>query len=205
MTLNQRYIANGIILICTLMTTSHCSESSNYSTPRPRAYPKVVYPEKSYQAFEMEACGFQFDYPSYAEIQKDASSLENEPEHPCWFDIYFPLYDCRIHCSYFGIGGEKQFEDLKHDAFELVDWHKKKANYIEEITIQTSNGISGFAFEIQGPAASPYQFYLTDSTTNFLRGALYFNTQARPDSLAPVYAFIKKDVVKIIESFKWQN
>ena len=86
----------------------------------------------------------------------------------------------------------------------MVDWHNKKANYIEEQGIRLPNGASGFIFNIEGPAASPLQFFLTDSTRHFLRGALYFNTSVNPDSLAPVLDFVKKDIFHMIETFEWK-
>jgi len=49
------------------------------------------------------------------------------------------------------------------------------------------------------------QFYLTDSTKNYLRAALYFNTQPRLDSIQPVLNFIKKDIDVMIGSFKWKK
>ncbi|MEL7020921.1 MAG: hypothetical protein AAGK47_04895 [Bacteroidota bacterium] len=49
------------------------------------------------------------------------------------------------------------------------------------------------------------EVHLTDSTQHFLRGSLYFNAQARPDSLAPAYDFMKKEVLKMIDSFEWKN
>jgi hypothetical protein len=49
------------------------------------------------------------------------------------------------------------------------------------------------------------QFFLTDTTRHFFRGALYFNTQARPDSLAPVTAFLKEDIAVMINSFEWKE
>jgi len=64
--------------------------------------------------------------------------------------------------------------------------------------------VYGIVYNVEGPAASPYQFFVTDSTHHFLRGALYFNTQARPDSLAPVAAFMKADVNRLIETLKWK-
>ena len=87
----------------------------------------------------------------------------------------------------------------------MADWHNKKANYIDEMRIERAGNVSGFAFVIDGPAASPFQFYLTDSTQHFLRGALYFNTQARPDSMAPIYQFVEADILKMIETFRWTD
>ncbi len=174
-------------------------------TPKPRGYPKVVYPEKAYQAFDAEYCNFTFQYPVYAEIQQDTTFFEERPAHPCWFNVYIPDFDSRLHCTYSPIGKAKSFEELKADAFELMDWHKKRANGIEEIPINLPGNVSGFVFDIEGPAASPFQFYLTDSTHHFFRGAFYFNTQARPDSLAPIYTFVKEDLLKMIETFQWNK
>lgn len=174
-------------------------------TPKPRAYPRVIYPEKAYQQFDENYCEFTFEFPAYAQIEQDTTFFDEKPIHPCWFNIYIPAFDSRLYCSYYPIGKGKSLEDLKRDAFDLVDFHNKKANYIDELRIAKENKVAGFSFDIQGPAASPFQFYLTDSTEHFFRAALYFNTQVNPDSLAPVYDFVKKDVLRMIETFEWSN
>lgn len=195
---------NIVVLLSCCILLAYCQEGPVY-TPKPRAFPKVNYPEKQYQTFDEDYCAFTFAYPTYARIEQTKSYFDEEPADPCWFDIYIPDFDSRIHCSYYPIGKGKDLETLKTDAFEMVDWHNKKANYIEELIIQKENHVSGFAFDIEGPAASPFQFYLTDSTRHFLRGALYFNTQARPDSLAPIVDFVKQDVLKMLETFEWRD
>jgi gliding motility-associated lipoprotein GldD len=58
---------------------------------------------------------------------------------------------------------------------------------------------------VRTEAASPFQFYLTDSTKNFVRGALYFNTVPNNDSLAPVIDFLKQDIIHMIETFRWKD
>ncbi len=190
-----------VILTCLLLTA--CEEPA--LTPKPRGFPRVIYPEKNYQSFDRDYCSFTFQYPTYATIEQDTTFFGEMPAHPCWFDVYFPDFDSRLHCSFYPIGKDKDLATLKKEAFEMADWHNKKANYIDEVPVDLPNHVSGFIFEMQGPAASPIQFYLTDSTKYFLRGALYFNTQARPDSLAPVYSFVKNDVYKMIETLRWNN
>jgi gliding motility-associated lipoprotein GldD len=176
-------------------------------TPKPRGFPKVVYPQKAYQPFTEGYCNFTFDYPKYAVVEQDLSFFDEKPAHPCWFDLYVPSFDSRIYCSYLPIDQENTFEKLKQDAFKMTDWHNKKATYIDEFPIQKRNGVKGMLFKVEGPAASPLQFFLTDSLNekHFLRGALYFNTQARPDSLAPVLEFVKKDVEKMLDTFEWTD
>ena len=69
---------------------------------------------------------------------------------------------------------------------------------------QTKNNVSGIAFDIDGPSASPFQFFLTDSLHHFVRGALYFNTEVRADSIAPIVEFVEEDLLYLIETFEWQ-
>ena len=54
-------------------------------------------------------------------------------------------------------------------------------------------------------AASPFQFYLTDSVDHFVRGALYFNVVPNNDSLAPVIDYLKDDMRHMIETFEWKK
>ena len=193
------------IRICLLALIVFLSANCNEVpfSPKPRGYPKVEYPEKGYQSFDKDFCSFTFEYPTYAEIVQDTSFFDEAPKDPCWFDVYIPAFDSRLHCSYSPIGPGSTFDELKTDVFEMVDWHNKKANYIDEVVIRKPNGVSGLAFIIEGPAATPFQFFLTDSTDHFMLGSLYFNTQARPDSLAPVYEFVKEDLLYMIETFEW--
>jgi len=60
-------------------------------TPKPRGFPKVDYPQKSYQAFEEGYCDFVFQYPTYAKIEKSDSFFGERPENECWFDISIPF------------------------------------------------------------------------------------------------------------------
>lgn len=192
-----------IILLTIVLAAGLTACEEPVYTPKPRAFPKVVYPEKSYLPFDASYCNFTFQYPAYARIEQDQTYFDEKPKHPCWFDIYIPDFDSRIHCSYYPVTDESGLEKLKNDAFELAGKHNIKANYIDEIPIDKPDGTYGFVFDIEGAVASPFQFFLTDGKQNFLRGALYFNTQARPDSLAPVYEFMKKDVMQMINTLEW--
>ncbi|MCB0706030.1 MAG: hypothetical protein KDC34_11995 [Saprospiraceae bacterium] len=192
----------GLILLLAVLITA-CSDP--VYTPKPRAFPRIDYPTRAYTAFQNESCDFTFELPVYATVEKDTVFFDETPSHPCWFNLYFPDFDARLHCSYTPIGEKKTFDQVRSDAFEMANYHNRKANYIDEVLIQNELGAAGIAFEFDGPVASPYQFFLTDSLQqHFFRGALYFNTQAKPDSLAPVVDFLKVDFDHIIASFRWQ-
>jgi len=173
-------------------------------SPKPRGFPKVNYPEKKYVSFEAHYCDFTFEIPDYSIVQQDTLFFDEKPAHPCWFDVYFPNFNARIHCSYFPIDENNDFDKLTNDAFVLANKHNLKANYIDDLVIQKPDGVGGIVFNIEGPVASPFQFYLSDSTSHFLRGALYFNTQTRPDSLKPIIEFVKTDIMHMINTFEWK-
>lgn len=173
--------------------------------PKPRAYPRVEYPEKEYRDFREPYCELTFRYPAYAQIEQDTLYFDEKPANDCWFTIRVPELNGSIHCSYYPVTGPKSLDKLRNDAFKLADKHQIKADYIDELPIERPDGTTGMVFDIQGPVASPFQFFLTDGQEHFLRGSLYFNTQARPDSLAPISEFLKADVMELINTLKWSD
>ena len=190
-------------LILVLLLAS-CGNETVY-TPKPRGYPKVIYPERTFQTFDENYCNFTFEFPKYAQIQQDKSFFSEDTGHPCWFDLVMPVFDARLHCSYYPITKTNSFEKLRDDAFEMASKHIVKANAIDERFIQNDHGVSGFVFQFDGPTATPFSFYLSDSTEHYLRGALYFNSRPQPDSLAPIISFVKEDLTHLIGTFKWEN
>lgn len=173
--------------------------------PKPRAYPRVDYPLKAYQPFDAGFCAFTFDQPVYAKVEQDTTFFEGKPASDCWFNLTVPELNAKIYCSYYDIRNRQDLDEYVADAFELTNKHNIKANYIDEIAIhRPDDRVHGVVFEVEGAVASSYQFFLTDSTRHFLRGALYFDTQTRPDSLAPVIQFMKADLNRMVETLKWK-
>ena len=189
----------GIFLLLTLTACSDFVE-----VPKPRAYPKVVYPKKEYVLFDKAYCDFTFEVPKYSVIEQDTLFFEEKAKDDCWFNIKVPELSAQIYCSYYPVSSRARYDELVADAFTMASKHNIKASYIEEIPVHRAEAnVHGIIFQIQGPAASYYQFFVSDSTSNFLRGALYFNTQSRPDSLAPVIDFMRADLDHLIETIKW--
>ncbi len=194
-------------IIALLLTAfAACGEETVY-TPKPRSFPKINYPEQGqYLTFDQAYCRFTFDYPAYAKIEQDTSFFDELPPDPCWFNIDVPQLNASLYCSYLPVGRYKSFDELRDDAFKMADWHIRKASYIDEQVISNPYGVEGIAFEFEGPTATPFQFYLTDTArTHFFRGSLYFDSEVNTDSLAPVYAFLKKDIDHLIQTFRWEK
>ena len=192
-----------IALSLTVFSMISCEEET--PLPKPRAYPKVVFPEKAYRPFQSTSCDFSFEQPVYANAEKDSTFFDAKAASDCWFNLAVPSLNATLHCSYYSITSKNRFDELIQDAAEMANKHNVRANYIEEIPFgNKADKVYGVLYDIDGPAASPCQFYATDSTHHFLRGALYFKTQSRPDSLAPVIAFMKKDINHLLQTLKWK-
>ncbi len=185
--------SGGIILSC----------NSEY-TFKERGYYKIDFPEKSYQVFSEPGFPYSFEYPVYGRIVQDTSFFEDEPENPYWINIDFPQFEGRIYLSYKEIG-RNDFEKLVNDAFTMsYKQHTYKASSIEPTNIKTPNNISGVYFTLTGNTATANQFFLSDSTKHFLRGALYFDAAPNADSLSIVNDFLKADMQHLINTLQWK-
>ena len=158
--------------------------------PKPAGYFKIEFPEKAYQTFNDPGFPYSFEYPVYADIVRDSSFFGDSPENPWWINIEFPQFNGRVYVSYKVIGPNR-FDKLLNDAFNLTNKQSVKASYISDSLMQTANGITGMFFRVSGDVATANQFFLTDSTRHFLRGALYFDTTPNQDSLKPVNEFLE--------------
>ena len=190
----------AFFLLIALISTS-CN--SNY-VPKPRGYFKIDFPEKKYQVFDKPGYPYTFEYPLYANVVKDSTFFGAATENPWWINIDFPQFEGRLYISYKEIGKNK-FDTLLNDAFKMTSKHSTKAASIDDSLIVTPNNIHGMFFNVGGDVATANQFFLTDSTTHFLRGALYFNTTPNADSLGIVNSFLIEDVRHLINTFKWRK
>lgn len=168
--------------------------------PKPRAYFRIDLPSVDYKIFD-SIYPYSFKYPGYAKIVPDTSNLAE----PFWLNIVFPKFKGTLHLSYKSI--KNNLNTYSEDSRQFVLKHIPKADAIQEKPIfNKSRNLYGFIFNIEGnSAASTYQFFITDSTKHFLRGALYFNFLPNNDSLKPVLDFIKADIDSFIYSIKWKN
>jgi gliding motility-associated lipoprotein GldD len=171
---------------------------SNTYSPKPRGYFRIEFPEKKYQSFTANA-PFSFKYPVYSKIQKDKSANAE----PHWYNITIPENNVSIHLSYKKI--DNNLNILTEDSRELAYKHSIKASAInEKLYLNHDENVFGTIYEITGNAASPFQFHLTDSTKNFIRGSFYIKEHPNYDSLKPVIEFVEEDIYHLIETFSWK-
>lgn len=193
------------LLSCVLVLILFGCEEAQVPKPRPHQYPRVQLPTHDYQRLYPTQCPFQLELPSSSAFNNKESRWAEEGEHQCWFDIAWADLGATLHCSYFPINKVYSLDSLVNDAFELASKHNSMASFRDEIAVKNSAGHDGLIFEINGPVASPYQFYLTDEESHFVRGSLYFDTKVDLDSIQPVLDYLKYDVEHIIASLQFEE
>lgn len=173
-------------------------------SPKPKAYPRVDYPQKKYAKYNPANCPYSFDIPVYAKAEKDTLYLGKTNVENCWVNILFPDFNGTINLTYKPINDKATLAKLLEDAHNLTYKHTKKANFIDEYVIKNNNGVEGMIYDVGGDAASNFQFYLTDNNKHFMRGALYFYNEPNVDSMRPIMQFVRKDLDNMIETFRWK-
>lgn len=179
-----------------------CGSGDSY-VPKPHAYPRIAFPEKTYKRFDLQEAPYSCEIPNYATMGMD--TLSQSGMHKGWYNLSFTPFNATLHLTYYQFPNWAVFDSLVFDSRKLVNKHLQKADDILEEQVKSLNpSMKGLVFRIQGNTATNYNFYLTDSVRNFIRGALYFNGKTSQDSIAPVYQFLKKDIEHMISTFNWK-
>lgn len=167
------------------------------ATPKPHGYPRIDLPERGYVNFQPEDCKYSF-------MKSTASEMESSKQSPCFFNINYPQYNAKVHLTYMTV--KEDLKQLIDQEYKIKEKHNQFASSVQERLYQDPNKhVNALIFNINGTkAATPLQFFITDSVNHFFRGVLYFNNTPNNDSLQPVIQYIKQDVDTLIESFEWR-
>lgn len=191
-------------------------------TAKKEGYFKINLPQKAYTTFDDSSYPYTFEYPVYAVISKDSSYFKDGATNPYWININFPSLNGTIYISYKNIEGtsiykvknpngtyrdsigKNNFEKMVNDSYNLTYKNEVKAYSIQDSVMHTPNHITGVFFTLSGNVATAKQFFLSDTSHHFLRGALYFDATPNEDSLRPVNAFLQDDMKHLINTLKWK-
>ncbi|MFQ3297557.1 MAG: gliding motility-associated lipoprotein GldD [Polaribacter sp.] len=180
----------NLFLVLFLMLFFGCKEAI---LPKPKAYLSLTYPEKSYENLKLKR-------PYLFKVSKKAIVI-NEKNN--WITIKYPKLKASIDITYRPV--KNNLKELLIEAEKLVFKHTSKAEQIiPQDFINTEKRVFGSMYEITGNAASHLQFHVTDSTKNFIKGALYFYAKPNYDSILPAVNYIKEDILHLVETLEWK-
>ncbi len=192
-----RHIFSGLLIIGLCLFWACSSDHM----PKPKGYNRIILPEASYQNLP-DTFPYSFEYSREARLYRDSSWISE----PYWIDLYYPEMQATIQISYKPVKGqEKLLIEYLKTAYQLTSKHEVKAYAIDENAFNTKTNKTAVIAELSGEVPSQFQFFTTDSTTHFLRGALYFRTATKNDSLAPVIKYIRNDIIHMLNTLQWNK
>lgn len=193
----MRLLISGFFSFYCLFVFLSCSQTYG---PKPKGYNRIDLPPNEYQLLP-DSFPYQFMYSKHAKLLKDSSWIAER----YWIDVYYPELKALVQVTYKPVNGDTALlGEYFDDSFSLTAKHQIKAYSIEESHIGLPNGSYAIISEISGEVPSQFQFHVTDSADHFLRGALYFNTSIKNDSLKPVIEYIKLDIIHMLNTLKWE-
>jgi gliding motility-associated lipoprotein GldD len=192
---------------CLLLTAAYCllftscsSSELDYS-PKPKGYPRMDLPPQEYQIMT-EDHPYSFEYSKSAVLLPDTFS-KSEPH---WIFVAYPSLKASIQLTYKPVqNNPKRLSGFINDAYKLAGKHQVRATGIREQVIKTKFGRTVVMFELAGDVPSYVQFFTTDTTKHYLRGALYFTVADKQDSLQPAINYLRKDVMHMLNTLKWKK
>ena len=180
---NNEFMRIPGLLLITILFFSACSNSSHDYSPKPRGYYRIMFPEKQYVQYD-GPYPFTFLYPAYAKIVSDSNTAPDGKKKlinmKYLLNMQFPQFNGTLHLSYESITSRKVFDELIEDAHSFAFKHTVKSTGINQALIYyPDRKLFGIYYTINGNAASSAQFFLTDSTKNYIRGAPIFQLRAQ--------------------------
>jgi len=170
-----------------------CISCGDETLPKPKGYLSLNYAKTTYKKLDLKR-PYSFEISSQA-IAKEAKNN--------WLKITYPNLKASVDITYREI--DKNLEELLIESEKLVFKHTIKAATISSKGFENINQkVYGSIYEITGNSASQIQFHATDSTHHFIKGALYFYAKPNYDSIFPAVHYIKKDIVKLMETLEWK-
>ncbi len=181
------------------MVASACRETPY--APKPKGYNRIELPDHQYRVID-DSYPYQFEYSQHAQLKPDTSWMSE----PYWIHLIYQDFGADVQLTYKDLNqNEQKLRELLEDSYKLTSKHQVKAYAIDESILTTPKGHTAVVTELSGEVPSQFQFFTTDSSRHFLRGALYFPTATKNDSLQPIIDFIKVDIIHMLNTLEWKE
>lgn len=188
----------NILWLCHFIVSLFLVGCSSNTTPKEKELTQSVRGIHELTTYETDR--FSFEYNKGQTIKLKNTDKVGE----IWFDISDSEIDATIYCSYLPIDTEGLYRALE-DSYHLAYSHVSVSEGISQQQV-LNDSLKTYATicDIEGQVATPIQFYVTDSTSHFLRGSVYYNKAVKLDSVAQLTKLLRNDIQTLIESLRWK-
>ena len=192
-------------LFCFLITMGLCVSFSACKPkplpePKPMGYFRIDLPGHQYRTIDT-ALPFRYEQSVFAN-----TTIERQKDNTLWMTVSYPDLKASLRFTCFDVKNADSLRKLMISEDKMVKFHYQKADDVQYSVIQDpESNLWGQTYEILGKeVATPFQFWLTDSTHRFVRANLYFDCAPNNDSLQPIIQFLKEDALHLINTFEWK-
>tara|TARA_X000001036_G_C20463960_1_gene718666 strand:- start:15 stop:599 length:585 start_codon:yes stop_codon:yes gene_type:complete len=188
--MNKIFFLFGIII-------SLAFSCNDYDLPKQKAFLRIEFKEPQYTKYK--------DINSLTDFYYNSSGAKINSNDFKNFSLLYADLNLSVDLS---INSINSINDLKNNLLDfslILDTHSKKSNGVFLREYEDENKmVFGKLYEIKGNVASPIQFYLTDSISNFISGSLNLKSKSKYDSIYPSIQYVKNDILVLFESINWK-
>ncbi len=189
-----------LFLVTVLVVVTTACQEATY-VPKPKGYNRIELPDHQYRAID-DFYPYQFEYSQQATVVPDTSWMSE----PYWIHLVYEDLGADVQLTYKDLNyNQQKLRELLQDSYKLTSKHQIKAYSIDERILKTPKGHTAVVTELSGEVPSQFQFFSTDSSRHFLRGALYFPSATKNDSLQPIIEYIKVDIIHMLNTLEWKK
>jgi len=197
----KSFLSHLFFLISLVFLFSSCVQKQEVPVPKPVGYFRLTTPEPAYQHWD-SILPFVFDYSEHSSL-----SFQKKEENVYWVDIYYPSLAAMLKMTCFPV--TNNLHNFIWNEEEQVMFHVDR-RMVDDIQYSTVNDpkarVFGRLYELEGKhVATPFMFWLTDSSQYFVKGSLFFDFAPNNDSLAPIIDYLKQDAILMVESWRWKK
>jgi len=179
-------------LLFSFMMILSCTEDV---VVKPKAQLRLEYPNPIYENTEL-------DFPYNFQKNKIAN-LQIKENYG--LNLEYTAMKATVYMTYQDVT-KNNLDSLLQDAQKLAYDHAIKAESIpNQPFVNPDENVYGMFYMINGNAATQAEFYVTDSLTHFITGALYFEAKPNFDSIYPAVIYLRKDMRRIMETLRWNS
>ena len=190
--MNQKSLFLWVVIVV-IFVLSSCKEDI---LPKPMANLRLDYPEANYIIYNDPSCPFIFEMNEDGNIKQEKN---------CDLTINYPKMKATIYLTLKKVTNTNM-DSLLRDAQTLTYKHAVKADdIVDQPFVNNANNVYGMFYAVNGNAATNAQFYLTDSTRYFVDCSVYFYAKPNFDSIMPAASYLRNDLQKMMESFRWKK
>lgn len=166
--------------------------NNNVNLPKQKAYFAPEFEIPTYKKISLD-CNYTFNINFQASI----NNIKN-----CNYEIYYKNLNAKIFINQIVLSNS--IETVLNTFNQKINENSRLSDQIIQSNyVNIDKKIYSKLYSFVGNSPSNIQFYVTNQTDKFLTGSLFFETEPNYDSLFPYIDYIRNDIKKMVDSFRW--